>query len=680
MATNKGKRKTEGEIKSVLSRARSLSDFYSQNGYISEERRKSLRYYRGDKFGNERRNRSQVVSRDVLDTVESIMPELMEIFVGGEQVVRFEPETEMDEQMAESATEYCNHVFFKDNEGFMILYTWIKDALIQKNGFIKVCVEEITKKRTEHWKGLNIYALQLKTEEENVEVIEQRAYRIDEQGNEQEIDGEDFDDEDTDVFYEVKLCRYETRKVNKIYNIPPEQFLISPRASSLIDPEFSGHEIDTTASDLISEYPNMKYKIDQIQGRVDLGDTEKAERWDQETFSRTEVAVDNAMRQIRETEWYVKIDEDGDKIAELRRIVTAGDNDEIILEDEEVEDHPFVDICPMPEPHKVFGMSIADLVMDIQLIKSTILRQVLDNMYQTNNQRYILSEPHMNQFTVDDFLNSSPNQGIRAKSPDAIRPLVTPPLSQDGIGMLNKLDEIKETRTGEHRNSRGLDIDRLHDTAAGISKLMDKLDKRKMLIARIIAERGLKVLFKKMLGNIVKYQEEPINIRMNDKWQDIDASNWNPDMELSVHVGIGTGNKEETIARIKEFLMIQRELISAGSPMVTEDELYSSLEDYTKASGKKNTGRYFIKPGSEDYQPKPPQPNPEAQKTQMEMQQKKYEADLKAQTELQKIEADIAIAKEKLAAEMQIAREKITNEIITGVDQPPQRPGGSVAT
>jgi hypothetical protein len=668
----KRKKMDAAEVRSILSQARNIANSYNSDGIIASERIQNLRYYRGEPFGNEIKGRSQVISRDVLDTVEEILPELIEIFVGGSEVVKFNPISKEGEKMASLATTYCGHVFFVDNPGFMILYTWFKDALVQKNGFVKVIWEENEEKETQHLKGLSLMDIEQLVKDKDADIEEQRAYRlgVGDDGVEYEQEAEDdWDEQDQSLLFEVKVCHYKKRGVNKIYATPPEEFGISPRASSLEKPEYCFHQTQVPASDLVVEYPKRKKDIDTVKGWTTVWSTEKGERFSDEdliTGSSGDYSVDRSMRLINRTEWYIHIDEDGDGIGELRRIVACGDNDEIILEDEEIDEHPFVDITPIPEPHKVFGMAIADLVKDIQLIKSTIMRQMLDNIYLTNNQRPVIIPSQVN---VDDVLDSRPGAPIRAKSLNAIHYLETPTLSQDGLGMLNKLDEIREGRTGVHRNSRGLDIDRLHDTAQGIAKLMDKLDKRKMLIARIFAEMGVAPLFKKILRNLVKYQDEARSVQLNDEWVDIDPRTWQADMNVTAQVGLGTGNKEETLANIKEFLAIQKELLTAGSPMVTPKELYASLDDYVKASGKKNTGRYFVDPSGPDWKPQQPKPDIEIQKAQIQAQSKKYEIDTKAKLERQRMDAEIKMGREKMAM-----------EVVTKNKQPAQRPGGNVGT
>lgn len=668
----KGKGLSEDEIKAILRSARASAVSY-QEGTITEERRKALQYYRGDKFGNEMKGRSQVVSRDVLDTVETLMPELMEVFIANDVVVKFEPQNKGDEQMAEQATDYCNYVFTKQNEGFMLLYTWIKDALNQKNGLVKVIWENTTKKKTQRMRGLTIMEVMVLMNDDEVYIEEQKVYRVQVdpmtgEESEVEVPAEEEDMMDAqDIMslrYDLKICYYSDEGKNALYNIPPEEFIISPRARSIISPECCAHESEKTASELIQSYPHLKKIIDTLGGwsSNEYG-SEKTIRYQDEAFTSSTMSTDSSTRKILTTEWYIYMDADGDGIAELRRIVTVGENiDEILENEDDVDENPFVDICPYPEPHKFFGQSVADLIMDIQLIKSTILRQLLDNMYQANNQRYAVVEHNTN---IDDMLDSKPNGIVRVKSPDAINPIVTPSLSGDGMGMLDKLDQVREHRTGVYRGSRGLDLDRLHDTAEGISQLLDKLDKRTMLIARIFAEMGMKRLFKKILNNMIKYQDKEVTIPLNDDWVTMDPRSWRADMNVTVHVGLGTGNKEETIARIKDIMMTQMQAYQVNPASVTPENMWASLRDYVKANGKKTPEMYFTPPANQ--KPLPPQPDPKVTEKQMELQFKREEL-----AEKMKLE------REKMMLEHQLGQQKLSIELLTGKKEAAVRPGGNI--
>lgn len=702
----RGKPMTDHELKGILRSARAVSVAYNQEGEISQEREKALKYYRGEKLGNEQRGRSQVISRDALETVESMLPEIMEPFVGSDHALQFEPGNAGDEDKADQATDYVFYVLMRDNPGFMCLHTMFKDALVQKVGVAAVEWEVSEKKKKVHYKGLNSAALNILVSDPNVELEERRAYILD-PATGSEIDQPDnaIDEKNAALLWEVKVCHYEERGVNRVHNYPPEEFFISPRSKGLEPaPEWCGTECEVPASDLLEEYPDQADVIDSLPGHTSVSfGTESTRRYDDENFTGSDFTLDAAMRKILRTQWYIFVDYDGDGVAELRKIVTAGEDVDEVLENEEVDDHPFASVCPLPEPHKFHGMSAVDLVMDIQDIKTAIERQLLNGMYQALNQRMMLLNGQVN---MDDWLNNIPGGGVRVSSMNAIAPIPHQPVGQEGMQLLEKMDQIREARTGSYRNSRGLEMDRIHDTAQGIHTLLEKMDKRLMLIVRIFAETGVKRLCKLILKNCIQYQDKARMIRLRDKWVEMDPRTWDAEMDMVCHVGLGTGNREQEVAMIVQLLQTQAELAMRVPGMVTPQKVYSALTDLVRAWRKKTPERYFVDPSGEEYQPPEPQPDPKAMeaqakiqleqaKNEMQMQKDAQEAQLKlqetqAKLTLDKYEADqkmriekakLALERERMAFEKEVAIARLALDRELGaVRVAQQRMGGSAAS
>lgn len=660
-----GKQMSDLELRSVLQSAYSMGCSFNLEGEVADERARSLRYYRGEPFGNERAGRSRVVSRDVMDTVETILPELVETFVGGDDVVEFEPTTKDQEEQAKLATAYGNYVFNRDNNGFMITLTMFKDALVQKNGIVKVMWEEKEEKRKMRLRDISTLELHALMEDDNVEIEEQAAYTIRPDvisGEPQEVmlDDDQLEAMDEDMLismvrWDLKICRYYREGRNVIDNVPPEEFCISPRAKRLCPaPDFCFQRTEKTASELLQDYPEHKKKIDAIGGwsMLEWG-TEQNIRYEEEGFSNQTV-VDEAMRKMLLVEFYIHVDYDGDGIAELRKIVTAGANIDAILENEEIADHPFASITPIPEPHKFHGMSYADIVRDIQEIKSTITRQLLDNMYQANNMRTwaIPSKVNMN-----DLLDSRPNSIVRVKEPGSFGEIKPGSLPGEGLSMVEHFDSVREQRTGVYRQSRGMDVDRLHDTAKGIQKLMDKQDKRTMLVARIFADTGMTRIFSLIHKNSVAYMDKPRMIKIADNWVDVDPRTWDADMRLDIKVGLGTGNKEETIGRLTRVLASVREFASSVPGTVPPDRAYNLFADYLKAEGIKTPDRYLVNPSSPEYKPPQPQPSERVQVEQIRAQQDKYETDKELALDYWKAEKELEQADRVFSYNMALGAE-----------------------
>src|SRR6478609_2222341 len=139
------------ELKPMLAAQRADALAAMSAADLSGERARAMNYYLGDMSQDmpAQEGRSRAVSTDVMDTVEGLMPNLMDIFAGSDEVVKFEPVGPEDEEAAQQETDYVNHVFMQQNPGFMTLYSFIKDALLSKNGVVKVWWDETEREERE---------------------------------------------------------------------------------------------------------------------------------------------------------------------------------------------------------------------------------------------------------------------------------------------------------------------------------------------------------------------------------------------------------------------------------------------------------------------------------------------------------------------------------------------------
>jgi hypothetical protein len=426
-------------------------------GNLSESRRKSLEYYLGDKLGTEIDGRSQVVSTDVADTIESILPNLLRVFTASDKVVRCEPVTAEDVPLAEQATAYLNHVFYKDNNGFQLLYNFFKDALIEKNGFLKIYYDESEKVEHETYKNLTKTEKDLLEDtKDEIEIVEEEEVE-DETAKEQfEALLEQYEDQGADVsqvqepdftLYNCKIKRTKKTGKIKIESIPPEEFLIDRNAKSIDDADFVSHKVLMSRSDLVA----MGYDEDEVNdlptSEEDIYNTEEITRQRNIDEYPVDSATDKSTEKVLIYESYVKYDYDEDGIAELRRIVSAGDDGSMVLENMPCDNVPFVTVTPIPMPHRFYGRSISELVEDIQLMKSTVMRQLLDNMYLTNNNRVAIMDGMVN---MDDLLTTRPGGVVRTKQPpnQVMQPLQSQPISQQAFPMLSYLDSLEKLELG----------------------------------------------------------------------------------------------------------------------------------------------------------------------------------------------------------------------------------------
>ena len=327
-------KKKEAELKGTITREITDALGY-QNGKLVQERSLALDYYNSEPFGNEVEGRSQVISSDVLEAVESVLPSLLRIFTAGDDIVKFEPVSEEDEEVSKQATEYINHIIFKDNDGWKVFYTWFKDALIQKNGFIKHYYKYEDEFLKESYKGLTEIEYQALLVDDDVEVK-----NVEEVTEEKMVMTDQGEMADSEIKFNVDVVRKSSSGKICIENVPPEEMLVSKRAKTLADAPYVAHRLKKTVSELIGEGYDRK-KIEDIPNYANS-------TWNEETLSRNlfdeesymDENADPSMREVLYYENYIRTDIDNDGVAELLKVCTVGDTNEI-LSVEEISYMPF---------------------------------------------------------------------------------------------------------------------------------------------------------------------------------------------------------------------------------------------------------------------------------------------------------------------------------------------------
>jgi len=593
-------------------------------GHLSQSRRKSLEYYLGDKLGTEIDGRSQVVSTDVSDTIESILPNLLRVFTASDNVVRCDPVTAEDVPLAEQASAYLNHVFYKENNGFQLLYNFFKDALIEKNGFLKIYYDESETVEHETYKNLTKAEKDaLNDTKDDIEEVEEEVFEDESAKEDYEKLIEQYEARGIDVsqvqkpdftLYNCKIKRTKKAGKVKIESVPPEEFLISRNAKSIDDADFVSHKVLMSRSDLVA----MGYDEEEVnslpKSDEDIFNTEEIVRSRNIDEFNIDSATDKSTEKVLIYESYVRYDFDEDGIAELRKIISAGDSGSMVLENMPCDNIPFVTITPIPMPHRFYGRSISELVEDIQLMKSTVMRQLLDNMYLTNNNRVAIMDGMVN---MDDLLTTRPGGVVRTKQPpnQVMQPLQAQPISNQAFPMLNYLDTVREARTGITKSAQGLDADTLNSkTATGVNALMTQTQMRSELIARIFAETGVKDLFRKIFELMIKYQDKEKIVMLNNQYVPVRPTEWKDKFNINIVVGLGTGSKEQQTITLNNILerQLQAFQLQGGKemPMVTLKNMYNTLSKIIENAGLKNVESYFVNPDVGKQMMPPPAPPP----------------------------------------------------------------------
>ena len=593
-----------------------ITDSLGYGDEISKQREQAMDYYYALPFGNEVEGRSQFVDSTVQDTIEWIKPSLLRIFASGDEMVKFNPHGPEDVKAAEQATDYVNYVFTKDNEGWEILYSWFTDALLSKNGIVKVWWDEYEEAQREEYKRLTEQEFEILLLGNDVEVIEHTEYL------------------DQEPLHDVVIKRQSTNGKVRIENVPPDEFLIARESKSIQDSRFVCHRVRKSLSDLREMYPDYDFDPALLGAGGDDMDNFSAERLARYAFDDSAqyesgwgnaTDTEEALREYWLHESFLRTDFNGDGIAELRKVCTVGKE---IIANEEIDEIPFVSLTPVKIPHKFFGLSIADLVMDLQLIKSTLIRNLMDNMYNQNFGRYAVLEGQAN---LDDLLTQRPGGIVRVKSPQAITPLATPPLEAHSFQMLEYLDSVREGRAGVSKYSQGLNDKALtsHTTATAVNAVLTGAQSRIELVARNFAETGVKELMNRIYALLLKNQDKERVVMLRNEWVPVRPDMWNDKMDCSVSVALGHGSKDQQMAYLSQMIQFASQAMQGGLKIVTEQNMYNMGQALVKAMGYQNTDD-FLTP------PPPPQQGPSMrdQMAQAEMQMKQKELEIK-QGELQ---------------------------------------------
>jgi hypothetical protein len=630
---------------------------------LANDRAKAIDYYLGEPLGNEVEGRSQVVSFDVQDTIEAALPQLIKIFASGDQVIRFDPKGPNDEQAAQQETDYINHLVMEKNRGFEVLYTWFKDALLSKNGYVKVYYEESDEVETENYRGLTEAQLLKLTQDENVSILEHESY----------IDQMQFDmmqqqfqqqmqqyqmmaqqamqngqpappppqEPQPPMLHDVKIEVRETRGCIEIENVAPENIIVSVDTSgvSLQESRFIQHREMMSKS----EAKEYGWKNADDAGDIDT-DNFQVESNARDLYNEQYDRVNEEQDEIFIRDTYIKID------GERWRYVIAGTQ---IVHREKVEYVPFACLTPMLMPHRHIGRSYADLTMDIQLVKTALIRGQLDNMYLSNNGRYAISD----RVNLEDMLTSRPGGVVRVQGEPgtAIMPLQHTPFPPTSFTMVEYLDSMKEKRTGVTAYNQGLDADSLNKTATGINAIMQASAARLELVARLFAETGVKDMFLLVHKAVRQNYTKPDIIRLRDKWVEVDPREWKNRTDMTINVGLGTGNKDMQLMHIQTILAAQQQFGAMG--VVKPVNAYNALVKLTQNAGFKNPEEFWTDPTT---QPPPPPPvDPKVQIAQMQMQNDQQKFQAQTQIEQQKAQQNQQQEMMRSQNDMEIERQKL---------------------
>jgi hypothetical protein len=661
---------TDGVLKGLVSKEiRSAIDYDKTE--LSEKRIRAMEYYRGEmKDTPAEKGRSSVTSTDVADTMGWMLPGIIRVFTASDQMVMCEPSQPSDEEFCEQASDGLNYVFWKENNGYKILYDATHDSLLVANGIVKQYWDTTPKTDVSHHTGLTEEDLMLLVQDDDVEVLaHSETQEMMEQADPQT--GQTMFVPVT--FHDVKIKRTLRKGRICVSAIPPEDFLIDAQATCLEDARFTAHRREVTRSELIQ----MGFDRDTVDGlgRGGISDDEDERFARRGITEESDESADPSMRIVELYECYMRLDADGDGVAETVQVWYAGakEGGQILEWGVWEDEHPFNDIPCDPVPHQWEARSVFDETSDIQRIKTVLTRQSLDNIYHTNAQQTEAEEGSI--VNMDEVV--TPTFGgviIRKKGSPQLIPRAVPFIADKSFAAIQYFDEVIEKRTGVSRSTMALDPEALQNqTATASNNTKDAAYSQVELVARNQAELGWKPFFKKMLKLLIKHQDEPRTIRLRDKWVKMDPRQWNADMDVTINVGLGTGSRDRDIAMLTGVMNNQIGLTDrlatggfAEKALEMLPKIVMSMTKIAESSGLKSPEQYYIKfdeqtvaAMAKTLQERASQGDPKVQAEQAKMQADQQNQQAQLQFEMQKAQAQMQMDQEKNAKDNEMKAQQM---------------------
>jgi hypothetical protein len=618
---------------------------------LSKDRLRAIEYYQGkmvDTPAND--GMSQMVTRDVRANIKKVLPSIMRTILNADEVVEFLPQAEGDEEGAAQSSDYINFVVLNETDARNAIYDAIHDALLLRNGILKWWFDERQCAQISRHTGLPEDALAQLVAGDDVEVIE-KDYREEVV----EMDGQQIPVPVCDV----KIRRTYTKRELRCAAVPRERFLIHPDAVTLEESLLTGERTTITRSDLVA----MGYDRELVKGLAIATEEDEEEDARREVYS-DDAEADMSNQQIDYYDIYVRVDMDDDGIAELRHMTFAGGlTEKHLLENDEVDEVQFCDICVMRQPHQWEGVSLADDLMDIQRVKTVLFRQTLDNLYWQNNPQPVMQRGAvLNPEAVYNPEFGKPievDRGVDVRAAYGFNQV--PFVAKESFAMLEYIDTEAQDRTGVSDASAGLAPDALQNMTAKASAMIEAagIGQTEMMV-RTVAD-GLKKFFRGLLRLSIRHQDVPRTVRLRDEWVQMDPRQWNAGMDCTVNTGLGAGTRERDMMMMQQVIVLQEKMLAGfgpDNPFVKPDNVYAAVAKLAESAGLKTPSLYFTEPDPQEVEAKlkaiRERPDPEQMKMQAQMQLE--QAKMQAAMELEK--AKMQMDQQKAQMQVQVQRDK----------------------
>ena len=622
----------------------------SDHGELSNDRQNLLDRYMGELYGDETQGESKVISRDVFETVEWAMSALVRKFTSGDRPVEFIPEDPDDEEAADQETEAVHQEFWKDNDGFTVTYLILKTLLLNPNGYVKVSRVKDTKAYYETYRDLKIEEVDMIENDPDVEIIE-----VTSEVKELPSNSADIPPLKTELF-EIKIKRTVERGRNVVMVLPEDEVVIDGNWAEMDLDEcpFACHASEKTHSELLEMGIDEKVLDDNYSkggSRSYTAEETNRREYADETYSDDETHY--ALRRYDFYEAYMAADVDGDGIAEFYMVHKVGDE---IVYKEPTDHQAIIAGASILLPHRHIGYSLAQTVIDLQKIRTTIWRQLLNNMYLVNNPKKKVTKGA----NLGDVLANRENNIFRVTDPNDVTFETPVPMVSQIAPLLNLIDNEKEMRSGVTKNATVPNEALVRESAEGtFNNLIDRADQRLDLVARLFGETVFKKIFLKLHALQLKYGDRKW-LQHNGQWLEVDPSTWNRRDRVTVKIGLGFNSGDKKLAAASAIKADHDAMMAQGmmGTFITPAHIFSGRKAWLEAMGVESVDKYYINPMINPPQPKQEAPDPNLLLIQSnerieggKIQLKMVELQQRQQFEQMKIQAEYGLKHKQLERE-----------------------------
>lgn len=557
--------------------------------------------YNAEYYGTEVPGRSAFVSNDVKDAVESAHDSLVRMFLGAGSIIKFNasnPDNKAQQTEAEEKTQFIDFLVRGQTNSYKTQSSFLTEVLKFKAGVQKYFYEETESTEDHKWEGLEILEVAEQLQAIGFELsLNEGDTESTLINNAKHEDGKVISHtENDDGTFDIEVRVTTKRQVIKIITVPTGSFLLSTGADDLDDAELVGDESFKTRGELVAEGHSKDF-VSKLPSASING-------------SSARTITSDVMGQIAESdfsEWssqtvpiadlYVKVDYNGDGIAERRHIQKSND---FILSNEPFDHVPYATASALIVPNSVIGEGWGEQVVDIARVNTAITRGVLDNIYAVNNTKKAV-RIGKNGVNLDEALSPVIGGVVQVSGDrplaDMIMPLVTEFIGDKALLVKQHMDQMKSQRVGGQLSSQGLDGDSLAKETATRFTGIEKTDQAKVeKIARNIVEMAYRKIYEGVAWLVAHHQMDEVEFNVLGKALTANPSNWKFDSNVSTEVGLGAGDNEKVVQNMSGLWQIHQQLKAISSPLTDDKKGYNILNKMLKALDMKDTSLYVNDP------------------------------------------------------------------------------------